>query len=174
MRARLESLGLASALVWYGAIGPVRAHDLHLSHSRVAVEGAKVTVRLRVFQDDIEAALTRARGRSRVRLVRGAELDSLAVAYISSTVWLSVNGARLRPRLLDAGPETEASLAPMWWYDLEYQAAAPVRSLTIQHRLLFEHFADQRNIVTVVREPGAIRHSLYFAAGNSAAQTLAF
>ncbi len=62
----------------------------------------------------------------------------------------------------------------MWWYVIELRAPTPIRSLAIRVGLLFEHFADQRNVVTVTRLPGNERRSLYFARSDTTQKTLVF
>ena len=39
----------------------IRAHDVHLTYSRMVVDGASVTCRVRLFKDDLDKALQQRR-----------------------------------------------------------------------------------------------------------------
>lgn len=143
-------------------------HDLHLSHTRLVLEGRTVTGRIRVFRDDAEAALGRAMGRTAVRLSEAAPEDSAFARYLSGAVELTADGDRLAPRVTRSGRDPESlDGAEMWWFEVTWQARQPIGVLVMRHRLLFELFADQRNVVAAVRMPGGERRSLYFAASDT-------
>lgn len=160
-------------LFLFGLPGTVR-HEVHLSHTRLVVEGRVVTGRIRLFHDDTEAVLQRFTGRADLRVTSTESQREAFQRYIDSTITVTAGGTRLRPRVVDAGPDPDVSTAPMWWYALEYQAPRAVKGLAIRHVLMFEQFNNQRNILTVLTRPGDRRFSLYFAAGDTREQVLTF
>lgn len=160
-------------LLLLGLTGAPR-HAVHLSHTRLVVEGAVVTGRIRLFHDDTEAALQRFTGRADLRVTTTDAQRAAFQRYIDSTLTVTAGGTRLRARVVDAGPDPDVSTAPMWWYALEYRARRPVKGLAIRHVLMFDQFDNQRNIVTVLTRPGDRRFSLYFAAGDTREQVLTF
>lgn len=155
-------------------LGGTPAHEIHLSHTRLVVEGHTVTGRIRLFHDDTEAALQKFVGRPELRVTAADAQRDAFQAYIDSMLVIRAGGERLRARVVDAGPDPDVSTAPMWWYALEYRAATPVRGLDIRHVVMFDQFDNQRNIVTVLTRPGDQRFSLYFAVGDTTGKTLRF
>jgi hypothetical protein len=157
-----------------GAHRPTHAsHDIHLTHTRVTIEGRTITCRVRLFHDDLERALRHRSRRPTLLVTEGTPHDSLFGAYFNEKVSLRVDGAALVGRVIDSGRDRDATDFPMWWYVVELRSPAPPRTLTVRYGLLFEHFEDQRNILTVIREPDE-RHSLYFAVGQALEQVVRF
>lgn len=154
--------------------GPLPAHDVHLSHTRIVVDGTKLRARIRLFQDDMERVLRRHSGRHDLAVLRRPALDSAFASYLQAKVTLTSAGEQLRGRITASGPDPDPTDSPMWVFDVELSAQRPVHSLTVRFDLMFEQFDDQRNIVIVVREGGAQRRSLYFAPGGNREQTVTF
>ncbi len=50
---------------WPAEAGAAAPHELHVAYGDLAVEGAVAVLRLRLFKDDLEAALARHRGEAR-------------------------------------------------------------------------------------------------------------
>lgn len=153
---------------------PVVSHDVHLSHTRMVVDGATVLARVRVFHDDLEVVLRRHGNRPDLRISSGASQDSAFAAYFDAKVSLRSAGERLVPKVLQSGPDPDASDSPMWWYLVELKASKPIESLAVRYGLMFEQFTDQRNIVAILKMPGEKRQSLYFAAGDEREQVVKF
>ena len=154
--------------------GPLPVHDIHLSHTRIVVDGAKLRARIRLFQDDMELVLRRHSGRHDLAVTRRPALDSAFSSYLLAKVALTSAGEQLRCRITASGPDPDATDSPMWVFDVELSARRSIDSLTVRFELMFEQFDDQRNIVIVVREKGAQRRSLYFAPGGKREQTVTF
>lgn len=166
-------------LLFVAALGPARssgaaAHDIHLSHTRMVIDGASVLARVRVFHDDMELVLRRHSGRPELRITDGSSQDSAFAAYFDAKVSLTSAGERLHPRVIESGPDPDATDSPMWWYLVELKARRPIHALGVKYELMFEQFEDQRNIVSVLKLPGEERRSLYFAAGESREQLVEF
>ena len=147
-------------------------HDMHLTYSRIVVNGASIVVRVRVFQDDLELALRESSKRPEMVVQATPAVDSLFAGLWQRTTRLTADGAALQGRVLRSGAEGGETDARMWWYELELTAPKPVRQLSVHIGLFFEQFRDQRNIVSLVRMPSGERTSLYFAAGDKKDVTL--
>jgi hypothetical protein len=151
-----------------------RVHDIHLTHTRMVVDGSTVVSRVRLFHDDLEAALRRYTGKADLTVTRASPQDSVFGAYFSAKVALTSAGARLTGvRVLQSGPDPDPGDFPMWWYLVELRATAPISVLSVRFSLLFEQFPDQRNILSILKTPDE-RHSLYFASGDEKEQLVRF
>ncbi|MBM3907508.1 MAG: hypothetical protein FJ363_05420 [Gemmatimonadetes bacterium] len=158
---------LASACLALGAASPSAApHDLHLSHTRMVIEGNTIVARTRMFRDDLEKALGQPIGDT------PASRETVR-AYLTRHFVLTVGGKPLAAELLDSGGEMDGD-QPVWWVLVQWKAPAPVRTLGVRVHLMFETFRDQQNTVLVARNPGDERRGLYFQAGDLAEQVLKF
>ncbi len=144
-------------------IAPPQAagHDIHVSYGRVTVEGKAVTIRLRMFKDDLSKALARHHQRDTVDLEARALADSLATTYLSQKLLVAVDGKPLVGRIAAAGSEDK-----MWWYLVQYPIAARAGKLTIANRVFFELFDDQQNLLKVLQVRSGDETSLYFVPGE--------
>jgi hypothetical protein len=147
---------------------PERAHDLHLSQTRLVVDGAVVAARIRVFEDDLIAALTRAAGTPVV------VSDSALTRYLLQHAVVRVNGVVLRGTVGGTGEETDAQNQRVRWVLLLFRASRPVESLAVKITPFFELYGDQQNIVTAVRGANGPRRSLLFASGDTVERAVRF
>jgi len=145
------------------------SHDMHLTYSRIVVNGSSIAVRVRVFQDDLELVLRAWSRRPDVVVGSTPTVDSLFAAYWQTTTRVAADGSTLRARVLKSGADSSDSEAKLWWYEMQLTAPKPVRQMSVHIGLFFEQFRDQRNIVSLVRMPGGERESMYFAAGDKRA-----
>ncbi|MFN0180857.1 MAG: DUF6702 family protein [Gemmatimonadales bacterium] len=154
-----------------GIAGPtvrvVAVHDLHASYGRVAVEAASVTIRIRMFQDDLSRALARHATRDTVDLAAKPLADSVARDYLGRKLILAADGTPLTGRLVAGGAEQD-----MWWYLLEYPLAKPIKRLTIASQVMFELFGDQQNLLKVAVAKTGVETALYFVPGEPGPVTL--
>ncbi len=144
---------------WHG-----RPHDLHLTYSRIVVDGDRVTCRVRLFKDDLQRALK--------SVAIDSLTDSLFTAYFNARVVLTSAGATLKARVTASGRDSDTTDPEMWWFRLEAVAPQPLATLSLRLGLLFELYADQRNLVTVIKMPGEERRSLYFTASDRREQQI--
>lgn len=152
------------------AVPPVSGaaiHDVHVSYGRVAVEATSVTIRIRMFQDDLSRALARHAKRDTVDLAAKPFADSVAGSYLGQKLILAADGAPLAGRLVAGGAEQD-----MWWYLIEYPLAKPIGRLSIASRVLFELFGDQQNLLKVAVAKAGVETSLYFVPGEPGPVTL--
>jgi hypothetical protein len=156
-----------------GAVRPADArllagrHDLHVSSTRIVVDGASVIARMRIFRDD----LAKATGRE---LASDAAGQAAFGKYLAAHFTIRGDGVPLSGQVMDAGAEADDGGEKMFWYVVQFTARQPVRRLAISNQLLFELFRDQQNLVTILKAPGDNRWSLYFAAGDTKEQVVVF
>lgn len=160
------------------------AHDLHIAYADMAVEGAVVAGRIRMFKDDLERALGPMVGADAFTLRPGGEADALVMRYLRQRLVLEVAGpnaagasdragaggadgadgadvAVLEPTLLQSG-EDMLDREAVWWVIVQYEATAPIDTLRVRNTLLFDVFDDQRNIMKIVRFPDETQKTFYF------------
>lgn len=150
------------------------AHDLHLTHTRMVVEGTSIVCRIRLFKDDLEKALAQFSGRAEFRLGPEARADSLFGAYVGRTLVVDADGKRVPLLVTASGAERDPSSQDVVWYVLEGEAAAPPKKLGLLHGVMFELFRDQQNLVQLLREPGGVRKTLYFVSTDPREQLVGF
>ena len=153
--------------------GAAPLHDVHLTYSRVVVDGASVLWRVRLFHDDLEKGVA-AWSKNPAFKVGAPGSDSVFAAYFNAQVPVTANGKRLVAKVLQSGKDPDVTDQDMWWYLLELPAPAPVTTFSTRVGLLFEHFTDQRNVLTLLKMPGEERHSMYFVPSDVKPQTLTF
>lgn len=172
VRRTVRRAAVAATLAAAGVLAGARAaaaHDVHVSHVRLVVEGASVVAQVRAFHDDLESTLRRTTAAPTLALSSAAG-DSAFARYFAQHVGITADGAALAPRLLQARDEQDAGGYRMRVYLVSLPAARPVRRLAVRDALLFDGFRDQQNLVVVVRMPGERRTSLFFASGDDRAQ----
>jgi len=150
------------------------AHDLHVSLTRLVLEGKTLACRIRLFRDDLQLALRQHANRPELRLTEAARADSLVAAYLGTGLRLDVDGRRVTLRVTGSGAERDQAAQEVMWYVLEAELAAPATRLTILNGVMFEQFRDQQNIVQLLRLPGDRRRTLYFTASDPREQTISF
>ncbi len=156
---------LAAALL-LAPPSPAAPHDLHLTHTRMVIEGAAVVARVRIFRDDLEKAIKRP-------VADDAASKAAVAAYMAQNFVVRADGAALSGEVLDSGGDMDGD-QPIWWVLVQWKAAKPVKTLGVKVHLMFETFNDQQNTVLVAKQPGDERRGLYFQAGDLAEQVLRF
>ena len=164
------------ALLAGGVSAPPAAHPLHLTTAQVAVEGRAVHLRIRLFKNDLEAALAGSHGLDSLLLEPTARHDSLFLEYFRERYELTLNTRPAVPVIVASGQDEESGGGDetIWWVQLLYQAEDPVNRLDISARVLFEWFEDQRNIVRVLHVATDKQRTLYFAAPDDEWASLIF
>lgn len=150
-------------------------HDIHLTYSRVVVDGASVIFRVRLFHDDLEKALQLHTQNPALKVgPNSPTADSAFASYFNARVPVKANGKRLVARVIQSGKDMDVTDQEMWWYLVELTAPAPVTVISMRVELLFEHYTDQKNIVTMLKMPGERRYSLYFVREDEREQRVIF
>ena len=163
-------VGLAAGLLG----SPAARHDVHVSHTRLVVEGATVAAQVRLFRDDLEKTFAARAGAPAFDAATAPKRDSLLGAYLAARFVLEADGVRLTGNVEGSGIETDRDRQEVVWVLLDFPAARPVRSIRLRNVIFHETWADQQNIVQVLHLPDEARQTLYFAPGDGKAQELAF
>jgi hypothetical protein len=127
----------------------------------MAIEGTMAVVRIRMFKDDLNQALTFREERD-IFVDASPVSDSLFQAYFNEMVVLRSDDEIMAGSLVGSGEEVVGN-EPMWWYLLEFRASETIENLFVSQRLLSELFEDQKNIVQVQHFPSEKTYSLYCA-----------
>jgi hypothetical protein len=151
---------------------PSALHDIHLTHTRMVVEGKAVVCRIRVFRDDAEIALRQFVGNPAFTLTGQARADSLFGAYASRHLRVRSGADTLRFRVTASGSEHDQDAQEVIWYILESEAPRPIARLGVLNGLMFELYRDQQNLMQVLRQPAGERRTLYFASTDPREQII--
>jgi hypothetical protein len=158
-----------------GLLGsPAARHDVHVSHTRLVVEGATVAAHVRLFRDDLEKTLAARAGAPPFDAATAPRRDSLLAAYLGERFLLEADGVRLKGGVEGSGMEIDRDRQDVVWVLLDFPAPKPVGSIRLANLIFHETWADQQNIVQVLHLPDEARQTLYFAPGDRKAQELAF
>jgi hypothetical protein len=144
-------------------------HDLHLSHTRLVVDGATIAARVRLFEDDLIKALTAAAKSPTAVPVT----DAAVAAYLGAHIGVRADGALLSPTIAASGEESDAQNQRVRWYLLTYQAARPVQQLGVRVATFLELYGDQQNVVVAAKGATGPRRSLVFTAEAAREQVIA-
>jgi hypothetical protein len=150
-------------------LGLEARHDLHVSYGNLGVEGQTAILQVRIFKDDLEEALRRFDNREPFLMEVPPELDAAFLRYLSRNFVLEFEGSALPGRILGSGYD-ELDREPVWWYQVSYEAPAPIQALRVTNTILFEVFDDQSNILRVAHFPSEKRQAFYFAPGEETAE----
>ncbi len=142
------------------------AHDLHIAYADLGIEGSVVAGRIRMFKNDLEAAIGPMVGADAFTLQPGQEADALVMRYLRDHLHLRAAGRDLDPELLQSGQDM-LDREPVWWIMVQFEAVAPVDSLAVTNTLLFDVYDDQRNIMKFVRFPDEAQKTFYFDSDES-------
>lgn len=154
--------------------GAALGHDVHISHTRMVIEGTTIACRVRVFHDDLQVAL-RVEGRdSTLKVSSDDRADRLFERYFGAHVRLQSDGQPVRLTVSASGTEQDPSSQQVVWYVLEGTLDRPVDRMVLQQGLFFELFRNQQNIVQLLRMPGEERRTLYFTALDPRDQAVQF
>ncbi len=141
--------------------GPTSAHKFHASLAEVDYNAKEKTVELgiRLFADDLEAALAKQRDR-RVRLDVTPNVDRMVLDYLNGTLVIrDRDGVRLWFEWV--GMELRVDEA---WVFVQASAANGVSGATVDCSVFFELFSDQVNTVNL--QQGDARTTLVFNPGD--------
>ncbi|MEO8450233.1 MAG: DUF6702 family protein [Gemmatimonadota bacterium] len=147
---------------------PTPSHPIHVTYGRLQIEPTGVTLRIRMFKDDLEKALVQDR-RPKAVSPSAPEMDSNFSAYCGERIVLVADGMPLKGTVSGRGTEQD-----MRWYSIRFPTSKPVHTLALSNRMFFELFTDQQNLLKVVDTASGEESSLYFVLGEPGPVTLTF
>ena len=121
-------------------------HAIYVSVTEINYEVGQLTVKVKVFTDDLEDGILNATQRS-VKLRSDEELTrhkSLIHRYISSHLSLVVNNTKKPLEMLRVENEGDAT-----WSYFKTGLGEEIQTLEVHNNILTELFSTQANIVTV-------------------------
>lgn len=145
-----------------------RAHDFHVSYTRMAIEGNSISAQIRMFGDDITKALID-RSKTPTLTLNSAQGEAAAQAYLAESFPIVANGRKLAPKVASATQERD-----MWSYIVTWTASAPIMSLTMHNAVMMEYFDDQQNIVKLKHIGSGKESTLFYSGGSRVDQVVKF
>ena len=162
VKSARATLALGVALLACGATpSHVDAHPLHSTITELVTDLTRGTVRatIRVFADDLRAAVLRSAGSRPIPMV-GAAWDAAVLTYATSA--FELRDARGRAlRLRSCGVRRAADLV---WLCVEADVTRDGGPLRVRNAMLCELYEDQVNVVQ--GNVGGSRRSLLFVRGD--------
>jgi hypothetical protein len=145
---------------------PSTRHDFHVSIGRMAVEGNKALLQIRLFKDDLELGIQSFFGDTTLTLNTDPRTDSLFAEYLNDKFNLSQNGHPVKGVVDERGEDTLYGF-PVFWYTLSFEAPAEFDELEVDHHLLMEVFEDQQNVLRISHFPSEVEKMYYLVQGSS-------
>ena len=127
----------------------------------MAVEGSSIAVRFRFFADDLLRTIRSFTGDEAAELSDDPASWAAFETYLAGSFILMADGDTLGGLLIGSGEEI-MDKEPVRWFLVQYTATDTVRAVSLQNRLLFDEFDDQKNIVQFRHFPSEENGSLYF------------
>jgi hypothetical protein len=123
------------------------AHEFHTSLAQIQYNKSSQSfeVSLRVFTDDLEAALAKENNNQKVSIAEAKLADPLIEKYVNKHL-LILNKQNQKLPMTFVGKEIEVDVT---WIYVEIAASGELNGLRIQNSILTELFSDQVNIVNL-------------------------
>lgn len=149
-------------LIYFAISSPTVLHDIHLSNCEIEFkqEESTVQISLRVFIDDLEAAIVQ-RGSDPLYLCTKKEhtdATSFIEEYIQDMFKIHVDGTHAVHTFV--GKEISDDLAALWCY-LEIENVSINETLSIENQMLMDLYDDQRNLTKVKLAKNNKHHFLF-------------
>jgi hypothetical protein len=162
--------GVLSALLFAGLVlapgspgnrgEPASDHPLHVSYGRMVLEGDAAILNVRIFTDDLEAALREFHGVEGIRMRVDPYLDSLFTSYFNASFTLTIADSVVPGVIVESGEQDD-----MWWYLVLFQGWQPIDEISFRTELLYNIFDDQRNIMRILHTATEEYQMYYSVAG---------
>jgi len=135
------------SLIYWVCILIKPAHDFHTSLAQIQYNKNthSFEVSLRVFTDDLEAALTKENNNHKVGIADIKLADSLIEIYVNKHLSILTKQNQKKPMTF-VGKEIEVDVT---WIYVEFSASGDLEGLRIQNSILTDLFNDQVNIVNL-------------------------
>jgi len=138
---------------------PTESHPLHLSHANMVLEGKHAIINVRLFQDDLELAMSQFHAIEGLRVRPDPIIDSLFTVYFNSKFTMSIADSAYEGRVVASGQAED-----MWWYAITFEAPTTINTVAFRNDLLFDIFDDQRNITRVLHTSTEKQRTFYAVA----------
>lgn len=147
-------------------VAALLVHDIHVSNARMAIGPASATMQVRVFRDDLEAAMAKHTHVQRFVMKALPETDSVFLRYFNTRFSIRNGRDTWRAELIGRG--AEKGIRPeldIWYYDVKLVGRTSAAWVEIRNELLFDLFRDQTNIVKL-KLPRRSERTIMFVRGD--------
>lgn len=143
-------------------------HEFHLSKCDIhySKDDSALQISLRIFIDDLEAAIAQVLKEENLKLCTDKEIesaDSIMVAYLKTTFKITVD--ENLSDLQYVGKEVSEDLLAVWCY-FEIPDISPQENIQVENKILIETFEDQSNMVSMKYSKEKKEHFM-FQKGNT-------
>lgn len=140
-------------------------HPIHVSSTQIDLsrDRRSLEMTVRIFTDDLEAALKASGVPVSLTQSPAAAVDSALSRYVGARLLVAANGAPLRRGTI-VGHEREDEATLVF---LEMPVAAPLTSLQVTQPVLLELFEDQTNLLHLTA--GSVKRSALLRRGTERA-----
>jgi hypothetical protein len=138
---------LLISIIFWICLSIQPAHEFHTSLAQIQYNKTSHSfeVSLRVFTDDLEAALTRENKNQKVSIADAKVADPLIEKYVNKHLGI-LNKQNQKQPMTFVGKEIEVDVT---WIYIEISSTGDLGGLRIQNSILTELFDDQVNIVNL-------------------------
>ena len=145
-----STLFLVLTLLYSVPDNAVYSHDIHLSRTEINIDAKSgdLQISMHIFADDLDLALTK-KYQKKYHIAtekEDPEGDNVIERYLKEVFRLSAGGKILSYNYL--GKEAGGEELAVWIY-LEVENPGKIESLTVEQKLLFELYSDQKNIIDI-------------------------
>lgn len=152
MMKRLTSMWVVAL---FSAIGvEVGAHGLHLSIGKAEVAETEITGKVTLNKLDFVEALDQWNNETKIYELTPEEFEKLTLRYMKRHFKIEANGVTdLKLDITEAGQGKETM-----WMAFRFVSDDTIRTIRVEHRLLFNTFPDQGNVLEVKSKKGKESH----------------
>ncbi|HRR07073.1 MAG TPA: hypothetical protein PLO56_00110 [Rhodothermales bacterium] len=137
-----------------------KRHDVHASYAKMAIEGKKAYLSIRVFSDDITLALQQFHKDPSITLKYNEETMRSFQKYLNWKFIIKKNGKQISGKIIEVYEQDIMTV-----FVAEYSASQPIHRFDLEYIVLMEVFDDQRNVLKLIKLPNDTEQSLFFGAG---------
>lgn len=135
-------------------------HDVHASYARMAIDGNKAYLSIRLFSDDLTTALQQFHKNPNLPLNNEEASLQAFQKYLNWKFILKRNGKQVSAKILEMHQDQMATT-----YVAQYEAMGALNKFSLRNVVLMELFKDQRNVFKAIKLPSDIEQSHFFGAG---------
>lgn len=139
---------------------PSNRHNFHASYGRMAVEGNKAYMKIKIFTDDLQDGLRRFHKLPNLEVKIDRVTEQKFQTYLNQKFVFNSGSRRLAGRVLNSSKEDD-----MTAFVVEYVSPRNITSFYLKYAVLLDVFEDQRNLFKVIKTPSEVEQSYMFLNG---------
>jgi hypothetical protein len=138
-----------------------KVHNFHASYGRMAVDGTKAYMKIRLFTDDLRDGMRRFYRNQSLEIAPNSDTESKFQTYLNQKFVFNSGSRRIAGKVLNCSKEDD-----MTAFVVEYTSTRNIASFYVRYAILMEAFDDQRNIFKVIKAPSEVEQSYLFVVGS--------